>query len=315
MLDREIDPLPSLPLVESPFFEEVVPHLGLSAEAERVARALHADGVATVDLDLGDVDARRERVAAAIDPFITMRHGKAYDVWRYGVEDARDIAAHPKILSLLQEVYRRAPIPISTINTKRGTEQDFHADGLFRATAPRRYYVTVWVPLEDIDESNGPIVAYPGSHRLPDFYYVDMGLTATSQNSLLEYYEEGYDRLFRRLIDAGRFTPRVYTPKAGQALIWTAGLIHRGAIIRDPNRTRYVQITGYNFAGCLYLTELNSDPYIGKIWLRDVVDVRTGEVAPQTYNGRVLSPEEIKRLRPEGIDRLEQSFNASIGNT
>ncbi|MEL6236273.1 MAG: phytanoyl-CoA dioxygenase family protein [Pseudomonadota bacterium] len=316
MLDRETDPLPALPLVESPFFDELLPKLGLSAEAERLARALHMDGVASIDLDLGDIDAMRDRIAGLIAERLTKRHGKAYDAWQHapeaGAEDVRALAAPAKAMALLEEVYRRPPVPISTINTRTGTEQGLHADGLFRATVPRRYYVTLWIPLEDIDEENGPIIAYPGSHRLPDYFYVDMGLTATEQSTLLEYYDQGYDRLFRRLVEAGGYTPRLYTPKAGEALIWVHGLIHGGMPILDPSRTRYVQINGITFQGCLYLTELNSDPYIGKVWLRDVVDVRTGAALPQIYNGRSLSVDEIERLKPDGIDALARSFAQSI---
>lgn len=316
MLDRETDPLPQTPLVESPFFAELLPKLGLSPEAERLARELHRDGYTTVDLGCDAVEPRLPRVAELIEGRLTKRHGKAYDAWRHapepGADDVRALAAPAKIMEMLSAVYRRPAVPISTINTKFGTEQSLHADGQFRATAPRRYYVTVWVPLEDIDADNGPVVVYPGTHRIPDYYYIDMGYTATDQSTLFNYYNSGYDIVFRRLVEAGGYEPRMLTPKAGEALIWTHGLIHGGMPIRDRARTRYAQITGVTFAGCLYLTELNSDPYIGRVWLRDVVDVRTGETLPQTYNGRVLTIDEITRLRPEGIDAMARAFAETI---
>jgi hypothetical protein len=47
-------------------------------------------------------------------------------------------------------------------------------------------------------------------------------------------------------------------------------------------------VTHYYFEGCLYYTPLLSDPAIGKMFTRRSVDVGTGAVIPQYYNGRLV---------------------------
>ncbi len=40
----------------------------------------------------------------------------------------------------------------------------------------------VWVALEDIDMDCGPLVYYPGSHKLPEVTLTDIGVTADASN-------------------------------------------------------------------------------------------------------------------------------------
>jgi ectoine hydroxylase-related dioxygenase (phytanoyl-CoA dioxygenase family) len=52
--------------------------------------------------------------------------------------------------------------------------------------------VGVWVALEDIDSSNGPLIYYPGSHRLPIFTNEHLGINPDLAKHWLEFgYREG----------------------------------------------------------------------------------------------------------------------------
>ena len=46
--------------------------------------------------------------------------------------------------------------------------------------------------------------------------------------------------------------------KKGQALIWSANLLHGGSPAKDPNRTRKSQVTHFFFEGTRYYTPLMS---------------------------------------------------------
>src|SRR5262249_38837946 len=74
----------------------------------------------------------------------------------------------------------------------------------------------------------------------------------------------------------------------GKAIVWAANLIHGGAPQRDRSRSRHSQVTHYYFENCAYYTPMISDPFLGRIHWKDVVDVRSGARVPHAYNGERL---------------------------
>ena len=60
------NPLPGLPLVESPLFAAALPGMGLDEEEERIARDLHETGFAVLDFPMDDFEAVAERMKAAL---------------------------------------------------------------------------------------------------------------------------------------------------------------------------------------------------------------------------------------------------------
>jgi hypothetical protein len=85
--------------------------------------------------------------------------------------------------------------------------------------------------------------------------------------------------------------PLQFHAKKGQALIWAANLLHGGSAQKDLKRTRYSQVTHYYFKGCSYYTPLGSVPFLGKIFHREIIDIRTGEVVPNMVNGVPVQPQ------------------------
>jgi hypothetical protein len=77
------------------------------------------------------------------------------------------VALAPAVLGLLRTLYGRDPHPFQTLNFKYGTEQRPHADAVHFNTEPLGLMCGVWVAMEDIDADCGPLVKYPGSHKLP----------------------------------------------------------------------------------------------------------------------------------------------------
>jgi ectoine hydroxylase-related dioxygenase (phytanoyl-CoA dioxygenase family) len=179
------------------------------------------------------------------------RPGRIMEAWRLH-PNVKTLALWPGILALLEDLYGRKPLPFQTLNFPLGTEQSAHSDRMFFDSMPSGYMCGVWVALEDIDMDNGPLVYYPGSHKLPQYTLEDAGLQGSE-------YGEKFERYLADVIEREGLEPSYGTMRKGQALIWAANLFHGGAPQRDKTRTRHSQVTHYYFEGCRYWTPMLSD--------------------------------------------------------
>jgi Phytanoyl-CoA dioxygenase (PhyH) len=300
----------NLPWLESPFFEKLLARSDLDPQARELARTFARDGFLLFDPEIPDFDA----LAASILEACSKRPDypqRVTDAWPE-IEGVRRLALCPAVLSLLRTLYRREPIPMQTLNFGRGTEQRPHSDSMHFSSVPRGFMCGVWIALEDVDERNGALEYYPGSHRLPYFDHSSIGLTGSDQKGYEGYgtYEEFVGLVIAEL----GFERRVLRMRKGQALVWAANLLHGGSPIQDPSRSRHSQVTHYFFEGCLYYQPQRSDPFLGRVLWLDKRDVRTGELIPQVYNGK---PARVRRglggalkhlARRAGLDRTLRSW-------
>jgi hypothetical protein len=175
------------------------------------------------------------------------------DAWRIS-DNVKAIATAPTVLKALQELFGRKPMPFQTLNFPTGTQQAIHSDAIHFVPAEPTYMCGVWLPLEDIDMTNGPLIYYPGSHRLPFAQYDDVGFDA-DQSEFPDYTQfiharhVHYEQFVRGLIEQHGLKPEYGTLKKGQALIWSSNLLHGGAPHEDKDRTRHSQVTHYLFEG------------------------------------------------------------------
>jgi Phytanoyl-CoA dioxygenase (PhyH) len=178
--------------------------------------------------------------------------GRILDAWHID-ENVKALALSPTILALLEHLYGRKPLPFQTLNFFRATQQPAHSDTIHFNSMPQGFMCGVWVALEDMDMDNGPLIYYPGSHKLPELRMQDAGVPGD-----LEHYPE-YERMIAEQIERHDLKAEYGTIKKGQALIWSANLLHGGFLQRDKDRTRHSQVTHYFFEGCRYWTPLLSD--------------------------------------------------------
>ena len=125
-----------------------------------------------------------------------------------------------------------------------GSAQDFHRDTPYFWTNPGYTYFGVWLALEDTDESNGALTAIKGSHLHPDTFSfrAEIGQLDLDENGnpkahsgvLWSNYQKRVQEACR---DAG-LTPSELHVKKGDVIIWHPQLMHGGAGIIDPRRTR-----------------------------------------------------------------------------
>lgn len=300
------NPLPGVPNVESPLFAEIFESDSVSADTLAVARKLRSDGFAVIDFPDPDFDRLASTIISSLGPkydWERWRSGavpnlRVQDAWRE-LPEVKRIACNPAVLKLLSDLYGRRAFPFQTLNFPVGTQQHFHTDSVHFSSHPERFMVGVWVALEDINSENGPLIYYPGSHQLPIFTNEHVGANPdwTSENPYSHYSR--YERAWEEIVKALDLKPTYFHAKKGQALIWSANLLHGGAAQTDMNRTRYSQVTHYFFEGCCYYTPLGSVPFLGPIQFRDITDISTGKIVPNALNGVPVSRSQMEHTNPK----------------
>lgn len=190
------------------------------------------------------------------------------------------LATHPAVLDLLHTLYGRRPVPFQTLNFHQGTQQATHSDAFHFHCWPQRWMCGVWVAMEDVNEDNGPLHYYPGSHRLP--------ILDTHDTSATDNHYTNYEHAIQELIQISGLSKARFLPQKGDLLIWVANLLHGGDPINDPDKTRISQVTHYFFEGCDFYTPRCTNFAKGDIYFRDnLIDLSNG----QPIRGSRPSPE------------------------
>lgn len=192
------------------------------------------------------------------------QHNRIQDAWRIS-EAAREIALAPGVHDMLRRLYGREPRAFQTLNFRYGTEQAVHSDTIHFNSEPANFMCGVWVALEDIDMDSGPLVYYPGSHRLPEISLHDLGPEVARRMRRTRFvranvhgriYNPFYEPRIREEVARLGIEPEYGLLRRGQAIVWAANLLHGGSPRRDPARTRWSQVTHFYFEDCRYFTPL-----------------------------------------------------------
>lgn len=225
---------------------------------EEQIRKFNDDGYVIVDF--GFPDALLDELITTLQPYYNPEHPQGsnggtriQDAWKF-VKPAHALATNANVLSALEQLFERRARPFQTLNFPVGTQQATHSDTIHFNSVPSGFMAGVWVALEDVDEDNGPLQYYPGSHLLPEIGMQDIGLEPGYHN-----YAQYEAHIARYVKELGVEPAFGHMPK-GHALIWHANLLHGGARQNDPQRTRHSQVTHYFFDDCRYYTPMFSKP-------------------------------------------------------
>lgn len=311
MSKPEVAPLKAnLPWIESPFFEEELKQRNLSDELRQRAIEYNREGFLILR-DAFDPDFLDQTVVElnALQNHFSYDEPRAGDLWTTN-NGVRQIATNPKVLDLLNSLYGRDAVPFQTLNFKYGSRQKAHSDTIHFSSFPERYMCAVWVAMEDMDEENGPVTYYPKSHKLPIYSYQDMSEAFRPASDLPEtFYSDAYQSFIQKLIEAHGFEEKQLTIKKGDALLWSANLLHGGSPIKNTDRTRWSQVTHYYFENCIYYTPQWSNPLCGEWFLREIRDIRTGKKYWGNYNGKELSKKAALDYRYFVSPKLSKGWN------
>nr|WP_276081637.1 phytanoyl-CoA dioxygenase family protein [Methylobacterium sp. GC_Met_2] len=201
----------------------------------------------------GDVTLAPEK-AAEDDP-----HPGRYLNPHLKVEEIGQLLNHPVLVNFSSMVLGRPAIPFQTIASHKGSQQAEHSDSIHMTTYPVGYLAACWIAMEDIHAESGPLVYYPGTHRLPCLFSHDVGISPEDfQQRGYGAYVEHYEPAIQREIRDHGARPEYFTAHKGDVLFWHANLLHGGSARADIRRTRRALVHHYFAEGCVCYHDLSA---------------------------------------------------------
>jgi hypothetical protein len=252
------------PWVESPFFYKLLDNSNLSNEEKELCKKYHEDGYVIIDLELSDktindivldmYKSLNETSTVFHPEHVTYTESKRiFEEWKKS-DNIANLTVHPKLLKTLELLYAKKPFPFSTINFIKGSNQPLHSDTIHFHTIPSLWMAGVWVALENVDETNGTLQIVPKSHKWPVYEYEDLNLPNPDDienGEALNYAE--YESFIESLVLVNGGEKKIVPLKKGQALIWSANMLHGGCNVdgvTNFEKTRLTQANHYFFYGC-----------------------------------------------------------------
>lgn len=182
--------------------------------------------------------------------------------FRHGEKLAK-VAYDQDIRRIIDFLMGASMLPFQSINFTKSSEQRAHSDSIHMTTYPMGYMCASWTAMEDIGPDQGPLIYYPGSHKLP---YV---LNASFNHGGDKYFlgKEAYLRYEERIqqvIKDHHLQAVEFHPDEGDVFIWHANLLHGARKMKDPERTRRSMVVHYFNPNVICYHELTQRPAIIK---------------------------------------------------
>ena len=186
--------------------------------------------------------------AAPWRPEMLPRPAKALDI-HYMSKPIRRLIFAPAICEFLALIFESKAFATQSLGFLRGSEDAVHQDTSYVPYTCATSFAASWIALEDVTEGGGELFYYPGSHRLPDFYYdkhyksIHEASRINQSNDMSEQIAEKICWLERNAVEYG-LKREIFRPGRGDVLIWHADLVHGGGPV-SPSLTRKSIVTHY----------------------------------------------------------------------
>ena len=184
------------------------------------------------------------------------------------------ILKHAGLLRWIRLLMEREPKPLQTITSHKGSQQGVHSDSIHMTTYPLGYLSAAWIAFEDIHPDSGPLVYYPGSHRLPYVFSKDVGLGEFDlKREGYGPYHKKYEPYIQELIATHKLEPHYFHAQKGDTLIWHANLLHGGSARKNLLYSRRALVCHFFVKGSFVYHDLAATrsraQYTGTCLLRD----------------------------------------------
>jgi ectoine hydroxylase-related dioxygenase (phytanoyl-CoA dioxygenase family) len=161
-------------------------------------------------------------------------------------EEVRALALDPGLSATLEDLLGEPAVLCNSLNFEKGSSQPRHIDSLYMTPLTPHALIAAWIALEDVHPDAGPLVYYPGSHRIPLYVFND-GSHHASRDEVVDWFDYMDVQLRLRGLREKRFLAR-----KGDVIVWHADLVHGGSPIKDARRTRNSLVCHYfGKADCL----------------------------------------------------------------
>lgn len=182
----------------------------------------------------------------------------------HSIPALKAIGTDDKLLELLDVLIDGKAVLFQSINFKMGSEQHTHSDSIHMTTYPLGGLLGVWIALEDIDEDNGPLHYYPGSHKLP--YYLNRDYENEGNDIMIGSKSyDAYEEMIAEKIKEHQIVKKNFTAKKGDVLLWHANLFHGGNEHTNKGKTRKSVVFHYFKEGCICYHEITQRPALIKV--------------------------------------------------
>lgn len=179
-------------------------------------------------------------------------------------DEMRSLVNTSRLTDILELLLGRSVELFQSINFLKGSEDPPHSDFFHMSTYPYGYLMAVWIALEDIDEENGPVYYYPGSHKLRYIMNDDYN-HGGNRWFLGKNYKKNYGEAIKRLIDENGLEKKEFTASKGDVLIWHANMLHGGSNVIDSTRSRKSMVLHYYGTDVIRYHEITQRPSL-KVW-------------------------------------------------
>ncbi len=247
-----------------PWFEtnEISKLDSIPTKYKSAAESYHYDGYCKLDADIPEslIDEVNEGIFKHLKKDNLKLNPKYYhynsspriiEAWKE-IPSIVSLSNNKNVLEFLQLMYERTPLPFSTINFLKSTEQPIHSDYIHFSSMPERFLCGVWFALEDIHIDSGPLVVVSKSRGLPIITIDELGLEVPNNNKKLKSNYTIYEETVKSIIEKNKLNTEKVTIKKGQCFIWAANTLHGGSEINNPSLTRKSLVVHYHFSDCEY---------------------------------------------------------------
>lgn len=157
------------------------------------------------------------------------------------LEEATRVVMADAVIGFLRKLFMRPPMAFQSLYFTYGTQQSMHQDTAYVAVNSPMEMVGVWMALEDVQPESGELQYFAGSHRIPDYLFDGKWRSKRADDA----NDEPFLRwVYEQSLAAGCELIK-FQPKAGDALIWHADLVHGGSQEVRAGSTRKSLVTHF----------------------------------------------------------------------
>jgi phytanoyl-CoA hydroxylase len=167
---------------------------------------------------------------------VDTERARVVDVYAF-YESARAALFGDAIVRFLSMIFDDAPVLFQSLTFEKGSQQPLHQDTEFVVTTSPLEFAASWIALEDIRPGSGELVYVDGSHRLPEYLFSGTYKHWNEKRDGAEQQAEWRSHVEHHAERMG-LEQRTFRPRKGDALIWSADLVHGGSPVTDPALTR-----------------------------------------------------------------------------
>lgn len=194
---------------------------------------------------------RRRPRSVVVDDLVTSRRRRISEVseqdraHRFKLNDLylefqplREVSLDRGLIALVQSLLGDAPVLCNTLNLQQSSEQDYHSDSIYMTPETPGALVAAWIALEPVRPDAGPLVYYPGSHRIPPFRFSGGHHAVDAEMPQWADYIQGE-------IDRRGLSPELLNAETGDVFLWHGNLLHGARRIENPGSTRKSLVCHY----------------------------------------------------------------------